>query len=149
MKKITDKRAGVASGTLFCYFKTRGELNRALYREFRAQSDIVALENSAEDMAIPERLIQAFPRILRYCLANPKEFKFVEPYRFSLLFERGRSTSGENEHLPNLLIHVREQKINKDAPLLMLESIGFGASTFQAKEHASRGTPVKEELIQQ
>jgi AcrR family transcriptional regulator len=145
---LIAKRAGVASGTLYIYFKNKEELIRELFREVRAQIDSIALENS-EGMTIRERFLQAFSRILRYFLTNPKEFKFVEQYHFSPLCERGCSTTGENESLRNLLVQACEQKVIKEAPLLILESIAFGPILLVAKEHASHGTPINEDMIEQ
>ncbi|MFA5516492.1 MAG: TetR/AcrR family transcriptional regulator [Desulfuromonadales bacterium] len=145
---LIAKRAGVASGTLFLYFKNKEELIRELFNEVRAQIDAVALENVA-DLAMPEHFLQAFSQILRYFLANPKEFKFVEQYHFSPFCDLECRTTGESEKFRNLLLQAREQKIIKDAPLLVLESIAFGPIAAIAKEHASRGTRIDEKLIEQ
>lgn len=145
---LIAKRAGVASGTLFLYFKNKEELIRELFNEVRAQIDAIALENVGE-LAMQERFLQAFSQILRYFLANPKEFKFVEQYHFSPFCDLECRTTGENEKFRDLLMQAREQKVIKDAPLLVLESIAFGPIASIAKEHASRGTLIDEEMIEQ
>lgn len=146
---LIAKRAGVASGTLFIYFKSKEELIRELFKEVRAQIDAVVFFESSQDMPLEDRFLQAFTRILRYFLANPKEFKFVEQYHYSPFCDLECSTTRENEDFRKLLIQAREQKIIKDAPLLVLEAIAFGPIAAIAKEHASRGTPIDETMIEQ
>lgn len=145
---LIAKRAGVATGTLFLYFKTKEELIRELFREVRGQINGIAFDNS-NDLPIRERFFKAFTRLLQYFLANPKEFKVVEQYHFSPLYEGECCTTGENENFRKLLTHAREQKAIKDAPLLVLESIAFGPVISIAKEHASRGTAVDDAMIEQ
>lgn len=145
---LIAKRAGVATGTLFLYFKTKEELIRELCREVRGQIHGIAFD-SAGDRSIKERFFQALSRILRYFLANPQEFKIVEQYHFSPLYSGECCTTGENDNFRNFLIHAREEKAIKDTPLLVLESIAFGPVISIAKEHASRGTVVDDAMIEQ
>lgn len=144
---LIAKRAGVATGTLFFYFKNKDELIRELFKEVLSQIDSIAMEDEPEGMPIRERFIRAFSRILRYFLDNPKIFLFVDQYHFSPLRDRGVSTVGENEKLRMLLIQAREEKVIKDAPLLVLESIAFGPPAAIAREHASCGTPISDDVI--
>lgn len=145
---LIAKRAGVATGTLFLYFKTKEDLIRELFREVRAQINGIAFDNSS-DMPIRERFFQALTRLLRYFLANPKEFKVVEQYHFSPLYEGECCTTGENENFRKLLTYAREQKAIKDAPFLVLGAIAFGPIISIAKEHASRGSAVDDAMIEQ
>lgn len=144
---LIAKRAGVASGTLFFYFKTKEELIRELFFQIRGEIDNLALENTPEEWPIQERFLQAFSHILRYFLQNPRIFAFMEQYHFSPLRERGCNAPAENEKFRELLILAREQKAIKDAPLFVLEALAFGPIASVAKEHASRGTAIDEETI--
>ena len=142
------KRAGVASGTLFLYFKNKEELIHELFREVNQQLDNIMVPCLAKDIPIQEKLINTLSFALRYLLDNPKEFKFVEQYHFSPLKERANLPDGSKEHFMELLQEAQEQKIVKDAPLVILEAIAFGPISHLVKEHSSRGTPVDEEMIQ-
>ena len=145
---LIAKRAGVATGTLFFYFKNKEELIRELFQEVLVQINSIALEDEPEVMPIRERFIRAFSRILRYFLDNPKIFLFVDQYHFSSLRDRGVSTVGENETLRLLLMQAREEKVIKDAPLLVLEAIAFGPPAAIAREHASSGTSIGDDVIE-
>lgn len=143
------KHAGVATGTLFVYFKTKEDLIRELFQEVMAQIDAAAMEHFTGNLPVKDCLIQGFSRILRYFLANPKEFKFVEQYHFSPLFDENCSSAGENQRFRDLLLRAQSEGVIKEAPLLVLKSIAFGPIVNLAKEHASRGTPVDEGMIEQ
>ena len=143
------KRAGVANGTLFLYFKNKEELIHELFKEVRQKLDNITLPCLSEERPVQEKLTLTLSSALRYLLENPKEFKFVEQYHFSPFRERGNLPDGAREGFRELLNHAREQKIIKDASLTVLEAIAFGPISFLVKEHASRGTLVDEEKIQQ
>ncbi|NLC70714.1 MAG: helix-turn-helix transcriptional regulator, partial [Desulfuromonadaceae bacterium] len=89
---LIARRAGVASGTLFVYFKSKEELIRELFREVNQQFHALAWENF-EELPIKERLLAALRQFLRYFLTHPKEFKFGEQYHFSPYFNSEPATS--------------------------------------------------------
>ncbi len=147
---LIAKRAGVASGTLFLYFKTKEDLIRELFHEVRGRIAGMAFENWSERLPIRERFFRALSGILRFALDNPREFKFMEQYHFSPLCERDcRTTTGENETIRNLLLEAREQGMIKDLPIVLLEAIAFGPLMAIAKEHATHGIPVDETTVGQ
>jgi AcrR family transcriptional regulator len=144
---LIARRAGVASGTLFCYFKTKDELILALFREVRAKL-VEAMEPFPLQMPVRERFIRTISGILRFVIENPKEFIFAEQYHFSPYNTAEEEGSLErNSPIRYLLLQAREEQIFKNLPLLLLESMVFGPIVSLAKEHASRGTPISEEMI--
>lgn len=145
---LIAKKAGVASGTLFCYFSTKDDLIHELFLEVRAKF-LEAMEPLPKQMPIRERFIRTITRLLRFILANPKEFVFIEQYHFSPHFTTCEEGSLErNSPVRSLLLQAREEQLFKNLPLLLLESMVFGPAVSLAKEHASRGTPISEEMIQ-
>ncbi|ABA87546.1 transcriptional regulator, TetR family [Syntrophotalea carbinolica DSM 2380] len=145
---LIAKRAGVASGTLFVHFKNKEGLIRELYKEVSAQLDDLVWNNS-EDLPFRERFLSAFSQYLRFFLAHPKEFRFGEQYYFSPFCDSESDTTGDNQKVRELLLQAREQKVIKDLPLVVLESIAFGPIVSLAKEHAIRAIPVDEKMIEQ
>jgi AcrR family transcriptional regulator len=145
---LIAKRAGVASGTLFVHFKNKEELIRELFKEVSAQLDDLVWDNS-EDLPFRERFLAAFSQVLRFFLVHPKEFRFGEQYHFSPFCDSECNTPGDNQKVRELLIQAREQKVIKDLPLVVLESIAFGPIVSLAKEHANRGISVDEEMIKE
>lgn len=145
---LIAKRAGVASGTLFFHFKSKETLIHELFAVVQARIEENFLENVQMEMPMRARFLHVFSKLFRYLLENPKEFLFVEQYCFSPLSSREDSRSEKNGHLEKLLLEAREQQYIKDAPLLALESIAFGPIAVLSREHATRGTPITDEVIQ-
>jgi AcrR family transcriptional regulator len=142
---LIAKRAGVAAGTLFFHFKSKEELIHELFREIRSEIEAQILETFPAETNVRERLLRILGNLLRYVLDHPKEFKFVEQYRFSPLGEAELRNREEKHEIQKLLLHAREQGIIKNVPLLVLEAIWFGPITELAKEHANCGTPIDDE----
>lgn len=145
---LIAKRAGVASGTLFFHFNSKEELIQELFRVVRSKIEKNILENVQVKMPVKDRFLYVFSKLLRYLLANPEEFKFMEQYHFSPFSDREDRSNVENEPLRNLLLEAREQQFIKDAPLLFLEAVAFGPIASLAREHATRGTLISDELVQ-
>ena len=99
-------------------------------------------------MPVQDQLFEVCSQLLLYFLENPKVFKFAEQYHFSPLADRD-DTSREHSPVRPLLLKAREEKIIKDLPLLVLESVVFGPIVSIAKEHSSQGTPISEDMVQQ
>lgn len=142
---LIAKRAGVASGTLFCHFKNKEELIHEVFREVMAKIEHRVLDPLSADTALRERILRILANILRYFLEHPEVFKFIEQYHFSPFSDRESEGSEGKHEIQKLLLQAREQRLIKDAPMLVLESLVFGPITSLAKEHANRGTPIDEE----
>lgn len=145
---LIAKRAGVASGTLFFHFKNKEELIHELFRQIRTKIDKNVAASFQSQLPIRERFLQASSKALRYFLENPEEFKFVEQYHFSPYSDRSYCSEEGNQSFRDLLLEAREQKLVKDAPLLFLEAVAFGPIGSLAKEHANRGVPIDDEIVQ-
>ncbi len=139
---LIAKRAGVASGTLFLYFKCKEDLIRELFREVRGRVAAIAFENLATELPLRERFLQVFARILQFALENPQEFKFMEQYHFSPFCDPDCGAATENEAVRDLLLEARKAGSIKDLPLPVLKVIAFGPLSAAAKEHATHGLPV-------
>ena len=141
--------AGVASGTLFVYFSTKEDLIHQLFQEVVGRVHGEIFGQGGLRLGTRDRFLDVLSRILRYFLANPNEFRFLEQYHFSPLFDPECKTLNGDESFKKLLVEARDQGVIKDVPLLILESIAFGTISSLAKERASRDTKVDEQMIQQ
>lgn len=146
---LIAKQAGVATGTLFVYFKTKDDLIHELFAEVSEAIMNKIQENIAPDMPVQDQFFEVFSQLLLYFLENPKVFKFAEQYHFSPLADRESDPPRETSPVRPLLLRARDEKIIKDLPLLVLESVVFGPIVSIAKEHSSQGTPISGEMIQQ
>jgi AcrR family transcriptional regulator len=123
-------------------------LIRELFKEVSAQTSRLEWDNF-DDLPFRERFLAAFSQLLRYFLSNPKEFIFGEQYYFSPFFNPESAAGEGTQKLRDLLVQAREEQAIRDVPLVVLESLAYGPIVALAKEHASRGIPVDEEMIGQ
>ncbi len=114
-----SKKAGVASGTLFHYFKTKEELINVLYYEVK-KSIGYALNNDLESVtSIKSKLKHYFMRMIEWGLENPQKFIFLNYFDYSPYINA--ITQEEAYKYYNLFIETVEdaikEEILKDVPL--------------------------------
>ena len=74
------KRAGVANGTLFHYYKTKDELITALYVSVKKQmTECAAVDNTA-DLLLKETCKRFYTNALNWGLDNNTEFRFLQQF---------------------------------------------------------------------
>ncbi len=97
--------AGVAEGTLFTYFRTKGELLNELYRELRKEMDreLVDYPYSADAYT---RLRFIWDRYLSLAIRYPKRLKVMQQLRASGRLLRG--TEAPNVAIMELLQTMKE-----------------------------------------
>lgn len=77
---LIAKQAGVATGTLFYYFKNKEELINALYLETKSQM-IKALKQAFVDTgSIEDRIRQLWKEGVKWGIMNPKAYKFIQQF---------------------------------------------------------------------
>ncbi|MCA1797768.1 MAG: TetR/AcrR family transcriptional regulator [Geobacteraceae bacterium] len=136
------KRAGVASGTLFFHFNSKEELIHALFEQVRGRIEEALVSDVEAKMPVREQMIRLLSNLLRYFLAHPDEFRFMEQFHFSAYNTLNRELHSDKSYLHGLMLRAKEDKIIKDAPSLCLEALAFGPIVTLAKEYANCGTPI-------
>lgn len=77
---LIAKQAGVATGTLFHYFKNKEELIDALYMETKSKMG-KAIQQSLKDAgSLEDRMRLLWKESVKWGILNPKEFKFIQQY---------------------------------------------------------------------
>lgn len=77
---LIAKQAGVATGTLFYYFKNKEELINALFLETKSQM-IKALKQAFVDAgSIEDRIRQLWKEGVKWGIMNPKAYKFIQQF---------------------------------------------------------------------
>lgn len=77
---LIAKQAGVATGTLFHYFKNKEELINALYIETKTQMGEAIQQNFQEGDTLEERMRQLFKESVKWGILHPQEIKFIQQY---------------------------------------------------------------------
>ncbi len=72
-----SKRAGVAEGTLFTYFKTKDDLVNALYREIKLELADAMMSDFPRKKNVRTRLRHVWDRYVKWGIANPKQRKVL------------------------------------------------------------------------
>ncbi|MEO9966780.1 MAG: TetR/AcrR family transcriptional regulator [Reichenbachiella sp.] len=80
--KIT-KEAGVGTGTLFLYFKSKDQLVNDLYLEIKKEMQVYHHVFSNSNLAFKDQLNTFWVEVVHWGLANPDKFKFLMQFKNS------------------------------------------------------------------
>lgn len=80
--KIT-KDAGVGTGTLFLYFKSKDELVNQLYLEIKKEMQVYHQIFSRPSLSFKEQLNAFWVNVVQWGLDNPDKFKFMMQFKNS------------------------------------------------------------------
>ncbi|MBW0170094.1 MAG: TetR/AcrR family transcriptional regulator [Hydrogenophaga sp.] len=123
------REAGIATGTLYVYHRSKEELLNALYEQVKGA--LVGLIDVDIDAATPfrTRFQMNWTRLLRHRLAHGPEAVFMDQYYNSPWFsEASRQFSARfAAGCLRFFDEAREQQIVKDAPTMMLAAHFFGS----------------------
>ena len=149
--KIAD-RAGVGAGTIYRYFANKDVLITELFQVLHAKIVAALQDGYRTDKPVRERFLHLGTALLRFFIANPLEFRFLEQYLnspYGIAFRRERITGeGDDEDLYREVMEVGvSQQIIKDLPLDMLYSLTFGSLRAVARDHVLGLVALNEALI--
>jgi hypothetical protein len=124
MAMIAEK-AAVGAGTIYHYFESKEALINELY----------PLSKS-----IKERFIHLGTTLLKYFIAHPLYFRYIEqyhnsPYGVSLRRDKILSKTGNRDIFKDLFEEGIAQQVMKDLPLITLFALAFGPLVDLARDH--------------
>ena len=134
------ERAGVAAGTIYRYFESKDDLIRALFREIDEAIGAEILKDYQAKKPLRERFHHIFTKLLRYFIANPCHFRYMEqfhnsPYGVALKKDIISRKSGDCYIYRDLLEEGVTQQIIKDLPMAILFAIAFGPLKAVVRDH--------------
>lgn len=132
--------AGVAAGTIYCYFESRDVLIRELYRTIEDRINAQIEAGAAADLPFRHRFCHVCKVLLGYFIGNPLEFRYVEQFHHSPYgAERRRDKIfGQNEETQicrDLFQKGVAEGVIKDLPLVVLYALTFGPIATLARDH--------------
>jgi AcrR family transcriptional regulator len=140
MAMIADK-AGVGAGTIYRYFESKDILITELFRELEGKIVAALADGYREEKPIRERFIFLCTKLLKYFVAYPLHFRFMEqyfnsPYGVSLKKDKflGKS-SDRGDAFMNLFKQGIAQQVLKDLPLFVHAALTFSPLTALARDH--------------
>jgi AcrR family transcriptional regulator len=121
-----SKRAGVAEGTLFTYFKTKDDLINALYREIKLELADAMMSGFPRKKSVRIRLPHVWDSYVNWGLRNPEQRKVLAQLQVSgtLLKESIEAGGAPFVEIQNMTRDAIEQHILRaDLPIELISKM--------------------------
>jgi AcrR family transcriptional regulator len=126
---LIAKKAGVATGTLFHYFKTKEELINTLYRETKEKFFAITTQNVEKQESLKVKVRLLWFNTIEWALACPREFLFIQQFTNSPFITK-LTMDEVSEHFKfyyDLIDTGKEKNLVRDIPTDLL----YQLSSFQ------------------
>ena len=135
------ERAGVAAGTIYCYFESKDILIKELYREVEGKTLAALREGYMTERPIRERFLHLGVGLFKYWSTHPLDFKYMEQFHnspYGAALRRGRFAK---ESLDDDLMYMSlfeegvSHQVIKDLPDIVLFALAFGPLITLIRDH--------------
>jgi len=148
---LIAQHAGVGAGTIYRYFDNKEHLINELFTAIKKRVIKAMLKDYREEGTYKERFKHLWRNLIQYCIANPKEFQFVEQYRYAPFVSN--MTREETfiilGPIMQFFIESKRAKAMKDLPLYTIIALLYGPIVSLAKLHLDHNQQLTEERIDQ
>lgn len=137
---MVAEKAGVGAGTIYRYFESKDVLIAALYREVEGKIIAALEEGYSSEKSLRERFLHLGTMLLRYLIAHPLDFRYMEQYHnspYGISVRRNRIT-GQSENrdiFKDLIGQGISQKVLKDFPSHVHFALAFGPMISLVRDH--------------
>ena len=145
-----SRRADVAEGTLFTYFKTKDDLINALYREIKLELADAMMSDFPRKKNVRTRLQRVWDRYLNWGMANPVQRKVLAQLVVSDILTKDSREAG-NAPFAEVQIMIRDaiegRVFRDDLPVeLVSKSLGALAEATMdlTASHPSKGNEYRD-----
>lgn len=149
---LISKEAGVATGTLFFYFRTKEELIDDLYLRIKAEAAEAFCRGLDREPDAKAKLYRLGRNAVAWAAEHPEKMKFMEQFAHSPFV----STTAQEEGMSRFLfLHelinegIREGSIRDYDPELLIFMMASSLSGLAARVAASGSTKDREAAIEQ
>jgi AcrR family transcriptional regulator len=146
---LISREAGVATGTLFFYFRTKEELIDTLYLQVKAKAAEAMCRGLDEEKDTKARLNRLGHNAVAWGMKNKEEMKFMEQFAHSPFV----STSAQEEGMSRFVFlqdlvteGIREGVIRDYDPQLLVYMMASSLSGVTGRA-AAAGSPLEREAI--
>jgi AcrR family transcriptional regulator len=135
------KKAGVGAGTIYRYFESKDVLISKLYRELEKHVMAALEEGYSTEKPFRERFLHIGTILLKYFIAYPLQFRYIEqyhnsPYGVSLRRDMIMGGTDKPDIFNDLVEQGIAQQVLKDLPLFIHFALAFGPLIALARDHA-------------
>jgi AcrR family transcriptional regulator len=153
MAMIAEK-AAVGAGTIYHYFESKEALINELYQELEKKVMLALQEGYPISKSIKERFIHLGTTLLKYFIAHPLYFRYMEqyhnsPYGVSLRRDKILIKTDNRDIFKDLFEEGTAQQVIKDLPLITLFALAFGPLVDLARDHTLGFIILDDNLIAQ
>jgi AcrR family transcriptional regulator len=149
---LISKEAGVATGTLFFYFKTKEELIDTLYLRVKAEAAEAMCRSLASEPDAKAKLYRLGRNAVTWATEHPEKMKFMEQFAHSQFV----STTAQEEGMSRFLfLHdlitegIREGSVRNYDPGLLIFMMASSLSGLTARVAAAGSSAEREAAIEQ
>nr|WP_321349343.1 TetR/AcrR family transcriptional regulator [uncultured Methanoregula sp.] len=149
---LISKEAGVATGTLFFYFKTKEELIDTLYLRVKAEAAEAMCRGLEGEPDAKAKLNRLGRNAIAWGMKNPKKMKFMEFFAHSPFV----STTAQEEGMSRFLFlldlieeGIREGSIRNYDPKLLIFMMASSFSGLIARIAAAESDAEREQIMNQ
>jgi len=137
---MVAEKADVGAGTIYHYFESKEALINELYQELEENVMVTLQEGYPISKPIRERFIHIGTALLKYFVAHPLYFRYIEqyhnsPYGVSLRRDKILSKADRRDIFKDLFEEGITQQVIKDFPLIILSALAFGPLVSSARDH--------------
>ena len=146
------KRAGVGAGTIYRYFENKDVLIAELYSEIEDRIHPVLMADYRLDKPVRERFLHLGSSLLRYFIANPLDFRYLEQFHNSPYGTEHRRAKlfgddAKEDVCRELFLEGIAAGEFKDLPLAVLFALAFGPLLSVTRDHILGFVVLDEMLI--
>lgn len=125
---LISREAGVATGTLFFYFKTKEELIDELYLRIKSEAGASLQDGIKNETTIKNKILKAGSNGISWGLKNPNKLLFLEQFAHSPFVSKNAHNEGMTHFLflQDLITEgMRNGEIRNSDPRLLCTIIAF------------------------
>jgi TetR/AcrR family transcriptional regulator, repressor of fatR-cypB operon len=149
---LIAQKAEVATGTIYRYFKSKDVLIQELYLDLESKIIAHISDGYSDDNSLRERFLHLGKGLLRYFIAYPLDFRYLEQFHnspYGVVCRRDKLLGKTDNY--DILVELFNQgvnhKVTKNLPLIALFALGFGPLITIARDQILGFVDLDEHLI--